>query len=104
LQKYIEDPLSEELIQGTITTRPAFIEVFLEDNKLFYRLVSVGRRDQPTMFGLSRSYSARAYDLVREVCGPRRSLWQCFGSVETDMNSINRTSTAARMLMACTAW
>ena len=36
LQKYIEDPLSEALIQGTITTRPAaFIEVFLEDNKLF---------------------------------------------------------------------
>jgi len=27
------------LIQGTITTRPAFIEVFLDDNKLFYRPV-----------------------------------------------------------------
>jgi ATP-dependent Clp protease ATP-binding subunit ClpC len=39
LQKYIEDPLSEALIQGTINVRPAFIEVFLEDNKLFYRLV-----------------------------------------------------------------
>jgi ATP-dependent Clp protease ATP-binding subunit ClpC len=39
LQKYIEDPLSEALIQGTITMRPAFIEVFLEDNKLFYRPV-----------------------------------------------------------------
>src|SRR6185437_507938 len=39
LQKYIEDPLSEALIQGTITTKPAFIEVFLEDNKLFYRPV-----------------------------------------------------------------
>ncbi len=39
LQKYVEDPLSEALIQGTITTRPAFIEVFLEDNKLYYRLV-----------------------------------------------------------------
>ena len=39
LQKYIEDPLSEALIQGTITVRPAFIEVFLEDNKLFYRPV-----------------------------------------------------------------
>jgi len=39
LQKYIEDPLSEALIQGTITTRPAFIEVFLEDNKLCYRPV-----------------------------------------------------------------
>src|SRR6516225_4551821 len=39
LQKYIEDPLSEALIKGTITTRPAFIEVFLEDNKLYYRSV-----------------------------------------------------------------
>src|SRR3974390_3243433 len=39
LQKYIEDPMSEALIQGTITTRPAFIEVFLEANKLYYRPV-----------------------------------------------------------------
>jgi len=39
LQKYIEDPLSEALIQGTIATRPAFIEVFLGDNKLFYHPV-----------------------------------------------------------------
>jgi ATP-dependent Clp protease ATP-binding subunit ClpC len=39
LQKYIEDPLSEALIQGTITTRPAFIEVFLESGKLYYRPV-----------------------------------------------------------------
>ena len=37
LQKYIEDPLSEALIQGTITTRPAFIEVYLEGDRLFYR-------------------------------------------------------------------
>jgi ATP-dependent Clp protease ATP-binding subunit ClpC len=39
LQKYIEDPLSEALIQGTFTTRPAFIEVFLDGDKLFYRPV-----------------------------------------------------------------
>ena len=39
MQKYLEDPLSEALIQGTITTRPAFIVVFLEDNKLYYRPV-----------------------------------------------------------------
>jgi len=31
--------LSEALTQGAITTRPAFIEVFLEDNKLYYRPV-----------------------------------------------------------------
>ena len=39
LQKYIEDPLSEALIQGNITQRPAFLEVYLENNKLFYRPV-----------------------------------------------------------------
>jgi ATP-dependent Clp protease ATP-binding subunit ClpC len=39
LQRYIEDPLSEALIQGTIQTRPAFIEVFLDGEKLFYRPV-----------------------------------------------------------------
>jgi len=39
LQRFIEDPLSEALIQGTITTRPAFIEVYLENDKLFYRQI-----------------------------------------------------------------
>jgi ATP-dependent Clp protease ATP-binding subunit ClpC len=39
LQKYIEDPLSEALIQGTFTTRPAFIEVYLDADKLFWRPV-----------------------------------------------------------------
>src|SRR5262244_867769 len=43
LQKYIEDPLSEALIQGTITTRPAFIEVYLEGDRLFYREVGDGQ-------------------------------------------------------------
>ena len=45
IQKYIEDPLSEALIQGTITTRPAFIEVFLEDNKLYYRPVDAEKAE-----------------------------------------------------------
>ncbi len=45
VQKYIEDPLSEALIQGTITTRPAFIEVFLENNKLFYRPVDAEKTE-----------------------------------------------------------
>jgi ATP-dependent Clp protease ATP-binding subunit ClpC len=39
IQKYIEDPLSEALIQGSITTRPAFIEIYLENDRLFYRPV-----------------------------------------------------------------
>jgi ATP-dependent Clp protease ATP-binding subunit ClpC len=39
LQKYIEDPLSEALIQGTFAQRPAFIEVYLDKDQLFYRPV-----------------------------------------------------------------
>jgi ATP-dependent Clp protease ATP-binding subunit ClpC len=45
LQKYIEDPLSEALIQGTIQTRPAFIEVYLENNQLFYRPVGEEKQE-----------------------------------------------------------
>jgi ATP-dependent Clp protease ATP-binding subunit ClpC len=41
LQKYIEDPLSELLIQGTLK-RPAFLEVFLDANRLYYRPVDAG--------------------------------------------------------------
>jgi ATP-dependent Clp protease ATP-binding subunit ClpC len=40
LQKYIEDPLSEALIQGSFTSRPAFIEVYLEGERLFWRPVN----------------------------------------------------------------
>jgi ATP-dependent Clp protease ATP-binding subunit ClpC len=39
LQKYIEDPLSEALIQGTLP-RPADLEVYLGDTGIFYRQVS----------------------------------------------------------------
>jgi len=44
LQRYIEDPLSEALIQGTITTRPAFIEVYLDGAQLFYRPLAMAQR------------------------------------------------------------
>jgi ATP-dependent Clp protease ATP-binding subunit ClpC len=40
LQRYVEDPLSEALIAGQIQQRPAFLEVYLENNQLFYRPVS----------------------------------------------------------------
>ena len=39
LQKYIEDPLSEALIQGTLV-RPAEYEVYLSETGIFCRLVS----------------------------------------------------------------
>jgi len=42
LQRYVEDPLSEALIAGNIADRPAFLEVYLDANQLFYRPVSAG--------------------------------------------------------------
>ncbi len=53
LQKYVEDPLSEALIAGGITQRPAFLEVYLENNALFYRPVSSDGEDKVTGFALS---------------------------------------------------
>ncbi len=40
LQRYVEDPLSEALIAGQITQRPAFLEVYLGADQLFYRPVA----------------------------------------------------------------
>jgi ATP-dependent Clp protease ATP-binding subunit ClpC len=40
LQRYVEDPLSEALIAGGIVQRPAFLEVYMENNQLFYRPIS----------------------------------------------------------------
>ncbi len=47
LQRYVEDPLSEALIAGQISERPAFLEVYLENNQLFYRPVSPQDTDEP---------------------------------------------------------
>jgi ATP-dependent Clp protease ATP-binding subunit ClpC len=40
LQKYIEDPLSEALIQGSLP-RPADLEVYLGDTGIYYRQLNV---------------------------------------------------------------
>jgi ATP-dependent Clp protease ATP-binding subunit ClpC len=40
LQKYIEDPLSESLIQGSLP-RPSELEVYLGDTGIYYRQVNV---------------------------------------------------------------
>ena len=40
LQKYIEDPLSEALIQGSLP-RPAELEVYLGDTGIYYRQLNV---------------------------------------------------------------
>jgi hypothetical protein len=50
LQKCIGDPPSEALIQGTITMRLAFIELFLEDNKLYYRPVDVEKTEEVLLY------------------------------------------------------
>src|SRR5450432_833192 len=41
LQKYIEDPLSEALIQGTLPARPGDLEVYLGDTGMYDRQVNV---------------------------------------------------------------
>src|ERR1700684_3080445 len=48
LQRYVEDPLSEALIAGGISERPAFLEVYLDNNQLFYRPVSEVGEDKST--------------------------------------------------------
>ncbi|MGC9291924.1 MAG: ATP-dependent Clp protease ATP-binding subunit [Acidobacteriaceae bacterium] len=46
LQRYVEDPLSEALIAGHIQERPAFLEVYLNNNQLFYRpIVKEGEKE-----------------------------------------------------------
>ena len=38
LQKYVEDPLSEALIQGSLP-RPSELEVYLGDTGIYYRVI-----------------------------------------------------------------
>jgi ATP-dependent Clp protease ATP-binding subunit ClpC len=40
LQRFVEDPLSEALIAGQIAERPAFLEIYLDNNQLHYRPVA----------------------------------------------------------------
>jgi ATP-dependent Clp protease ATP-binding subunit ClpC len=47
LQKYIEDPLSEALIQGSLP-RPSELEVYLGDTGIFYRVVGLAGSEVET--------------------------------------------------------
>src|ERR1700749_3275509 len=53
LQKFVEDPLSEALIGGGIVERPAFLEVYMENNKLFYRPISTDGEGKVGGFALT---------------------------------------------------
>jgi ATP-dependent Clp protease ATP-binding subunit ClpC len=53
LQRFVEDPLSEALIAGGIVQRPAFIEVYLENNQLFYRPVAADGEEKVAGLALS---------------------------------------------------
>ena len=46
LQKYIEDPLSEALIQGTLP-RPSELEVYLGDTGIYCRPIAGELQEQP---------------------------------------------------------
>src|ERR1700744_1029743 len=52
LQRYVEDPLSEALIAGNIAQRPAFLEVYLTNNQLFYRPVVQDREEAAASEGI----------------------------------------------------
>jgi ATP-dependent Clp protease ATP-binding subunit ClpC len=45
LQKYVEDPLSEALIQGSLP-RPAELEVYLGDTGIYCRQVKEGKPEE----------------------------------------------------------
>jgi ATP-dependent Clp protease ATP-binding subunit ClpC len=53
LQRYIEDPLSEALIAGLIAERPAFLEVYLDNNQLHYRPVASEGEDKAAGLALT---------------------------------------------------
>ena len=53
LQRYIEDPLSEALIGGGLVQRPAFIEVYMENNLLYYRPIASDGEEKTTGLALS---------------------------------------------------
>jgi ATP-dependent Clp protease ATP-binding subunit ClpC len=53
LQRFIEDPLSEALIGGQIAERPAFLEVYLENNQLHYRPVAADGEEKQAGLALS---------------------------------------------------
>jgi ATP-dependent Clp protease ATP-binding subunit ClpC len=53
LQRFIEDPLSEALIAGLIAERPAFLEVYLENNQLHYRPVATEGEEKATGLALT---------------------------------------------------
>jgi ATP-dependent Clp protease ATP-binding subunit ClpC len=60
LQKYIEDPLSEALIQGHLP-RPAELEVYLRETGIYYRPIAAGEpvgEGQPVLAGVPADTAA----------------------------------------------
>jgi ATP-dependent Clp protease ATP-binding subunit ClpC len=53
LQRFIEDPLSEALIAGGISERPAFLEIYLDENKLFYRSIAAEGEEKSSGLALT---------------------------------------------------
>ena len=57
LQRFVEDPLSEALIAGGIKERPAFLEVYLENNNLFYRPINADSEEKAEGLGVDDGLS-----------------------------------------------
>jgi ATP-dependent Clp protease ATP-binding subunit ClpC len=60
LQKYIEDPLSEALIQGSLP-RPAELEVYLGDTGIFCRQISKEAEGEPAAVGVETEAGTPLY-------------------------------------------
>ena len=58
LQKYVEDPLSEALIQGTLP-RPSELEVYLGDGGIYCRQINMKEEETPVGVGASEEAPAR---------------------------------------------
>jgi ATP-dependent Clp protease ATP-binding subunit ClpC len=57
LQKYVEDPLSEALIQGTLP-RPSELEVYLGDGGIYCRQINMKEEEAPVGVGASEDAPA----------------------------------------------
>jgi ATP-dependent Clp protease ATP-binding subunit ClpC len=53
LQRFVEDPLSEALIGGGIAERPAFLEVYMANNQLFYRPIAADGEEKAAGLALT---------------------------------------------------
>jgi len=77
LQKYIEDPLSEALIQGSLP-RPAELEIYLGDTGIYFRQVKESKEGEEVAVGAESRARRRhaAVHVLRDRRWPATNLTQ----------------------------